>query len=1050
MSPGVEVASAPSPSPRARLLRFGLVGASGVLVNLGLLYLLVHHTSLHYALAAVVAIEASILSNFLGNRHWTWRDRATTWHALAAFHGVSLVGMAIQWVTLVASVELFGIHYLIGSLAGIGIATTWNFVAHHHFTFAEPDSPIRRQFMRPALYAGALLIHLVVASMLTHHWDTWVFETSARQFLSDGITPYETAELSPDYIWMGLGHPGQAQWYAYPPLPLLLMSVTFWPVTAGLADPAWVARLLIKLPFIAGTLLLAFTAHRVTSTAPGPDAQARAIKLERILLFSPLLFVITDAWGMFEGLMVACLLASVLAIRNDRPALGGLLWAAATLLKIFPVYLVPVLAVYLVRRSGWQTALRYFGAAFSAIAVVSLPFYLAAPHGYLQQILLMHGARAPTGFSPLGAIYSLFAYWGRQFFSNLSTDGLIAGFGLFSLGATAAALALTAVASARRPATERNLLFFVAASMCWALFLGKVLNEQYFVLPLGLLLAFSLHPEPEPALEESKLRRLIGSLNWVMAGAALLASAHYMRFIPPDIARKVFRTDVLDAMAGMGRPFGWNAEQVEGISATMAYLLVFGVFWFGRSLLRPTLGAGLHILHEYFRPIKTLQRLSTRTSRLTVALLALLALPSLAVGIVVQTNHAPTPSLEAQDGPLAGLIYRVDWRNPSYDPLIQYGAWEAATQVPYEGYYSLSTHAMTTDLVEIKRQGFDYVLGLHNPDLSRASGSLGMAAVDAGLPFALLLDARTLITASDVSRLGLDGDASEEFADLLASPIGHYWEHPALLRLGPDERLPIFLAGIEAVGPDFSEAEGEFVADLRRDLDPAASSAAPPQNAAELAQNAGAWGPVYLEAERRFWRQAFAFLDANHRYTLFLEDAPGAVLLESLPPGIDVDVGPTFAGPARVAAAFARSSTTEAAYARLESSQNAPSIALVVPAFNASLALPGSIVHAAVVDGALAYDGRWADVVSNASIGHVHVHSWNEFDQGNALEPTLEYGHVLRDRTAPWLAAFHDPDHPRPARWGAGSRPLGPDAVEISQAPYPLDLLAAAHGFTEP
>lgn len=57
-------------------IKFGLVGASGVLVNLAVFSLLLSQ-GLNKFIASPIAIEASIISNFLLNNYWTFRRRVT-------------------------------------------------------------------------------------------------------------------------------------------------------------------------------------------------------------------------------------------------------------------------------------------------------------------------------------------------------------------------------------------------------------------------------------------------------------------------------------------------------------------------------------------------------------------------------------------------------------------------------------------------------------------------------------------------------------------------------------------------------------------------------------------------------------------------------------------------------------------------------------------------------------------------------------------------------------------------------------------------------------
>ena len=87
------------------MLRFGVVGLSGVIVNQGLLMLLHGTIGAPLLLSSLIAIEVSILTNFLLNHTWTWRvplgepgllRRVVQYHAaavLAAFAGNVIVVM---------------------------------------------------------------------------------------------------------------------------------------------------------------------------------------------------------------------------------------------------------------------------------------------------------------------------------------------------------------------------------------------------------------------------------------------------------------------------------------------------------------------------------------------------------------------------------------------------------------------------------------------------------------------------------------------------------------------------------------------------------------------------------------------------------------------------------------------------------------------------------------------------------------------------------------------------------------------------------------------
>ena len=122
-----------------RLLRVGGVGLSGVVVNQGLLMLLHGTLGAPLLLSSIIAIEVSILTNFVLNHTWTWRvplgepgliRRAVQYHAAAV-----MAAFAGNVIILMGAVELFGVDYRIANLVGIAVGTVINFTAGEVWIF---------------------------------------------------------------------------------------------------------------------------------------------------------------------------------------------------------------------------------------------------------------------------------------------------------------------------------------------------------------------------------------------------------------------------------------------------------------------------------------------------------------------------------------------------------------------------------------------------------------------------------------------------------------------------------------------------------------------------------------------------------------------------------------------------------------------------------------------------------------------------------------------------------------------------------------------------
>jgi dolichol-phosphate mannosyltransferase len=65
-------AAARRPASWLQLLKFGIVGASGYLINLAVFSVLADNFGLHHIAAAIGALCVAIANNFLWNRHWTF------------------------------------------------------------------------------------------------------------------------------------------------------------------------------------------------------------------------------------------------------------------------------------------------------------------------------------------------------------------------------------------------------------------------------------------------------------------------------------------------------------------------------------------------------------------------------------------------------------------------------------------------------------------------------------------------------------------------------------------------------------------------------------------------------------------------------------------------------------------------------------------------------------------------------------------------------------------------------------------------------------------
>ncbi len=113
-----------------RILKFGIVGGSGIFVNEGLLWFFTEIMGFFYLLSGLIAVEASILSNFLFNDVWTFSDRrnGSFMNRMLKFNFargiIILINVGILW-----ALTSLGVNYLIANLIGIITATIFTYAS---------------------------------------------------------------------------------------------------------------------------------------------------------------------------------------------------------------------------------------------------------------------------------------------------------------------------------------------------------------------------------------------------------------------------------------------------------------------------------------------------------------------------------------------------------------------------------------------------------------------------------------------------------------------------------------------------------------------------------------------------------------------------------------------------------------------------------------------------------------------------------------------------------------------------------------------------------
>lgn len=131
--------------------KFGVVGAVGMVVDLGgsnlLRFGIPGPLQAKPLTDSAISMIAATIVTYLGNRHWTWRDRTrrSFVHEYGMFfllNGIAMVIglLALGFVTYVLGLDS-KLWFNIGKIGGIGLGTLFRFWSYRRFVFKQSPQP---------------------------------------------------------------------------------------------------------------------------------------------------------------------------------------------------------------------------------------------------------------------------------------------------------------------------------------------------------------------------------------------------------------------------------------------------------------------------------------------------------------------------------------------------------------------------------------------------------------------------------------------------------------------------------------------------------------------------------------------------------------------------------------------------------------------------------------------------------------------------------------------------------------------------------------------
>lgn len=139
----ISLSTGMSPKEVSRFIKFAIVGAIGMVVDLTVLTFSREVLGLPLSVAVAVGFTVAVISNFTWNRLWTFpesRQRPIAGQ-LAQFAIVNIIGLGINELIVLGLHPLFQmatqdpLAYLAAKVIAIGVVLFWNYFANRIWTY---------------------------------------------------------------------------------------------------------------------------------------------------------------------------------------------------------------------------------------------------------------------------------------------------------------------------------------------------------------------------------------------------------------------------------------------------------------------------------------------------------------------------------------------------------------------------------------------------------------------------------------------------------------------------------------------------------------------------------------------------------------------------------------------------------------------------------------------------------------------------------------------------------------------------------------------------
>lgn len=130
---------------RHELMKYAIVGCSGVLLDMGLLVGFKEGFDLNPTVAIVISQIFVLGYNFSLNKYWSFKSTAFAHKQLVRYLTLAGFNYCVSIVTMYFFNELLGLDYRLVRIGTIAVMTSWNFLLYKYWVYRSSEPVVQSQ-----------------------------------------------------------------------------------------------------------------------------------------------------------------------------------------------------------------------------------------------------------------------------------------------------------------------------------------------------------------------------------------------------------------------------------------------------------------------------------------------------------------------------------------------------------------------------------------------------------------------------------------------------------------------------------------------------------------------------------------------------------------------------------------------------------------------------------------------------------------------------------------------------------------------------------------